>query len=123
MVHLNPKEANSLVLAYLGDSVWELYIRTHYINKGYNIKNLNKIVKENVNAKAQSVIFRSIYDNLTDDEKGLVNRAKNSNIKTFPKSCSIVEYKEATAFEALIGKYYIEKQLEKIEKIIEENIK
>ncbi|MGL4653302.1 MAG: Mini-ribonuclease 3 [Cetobacterium sp.] len=122
MVNLNVREANGLVLAYLGDSVWELSIRTHFINKGYNIKNLNKLVKEHVNAQIQSKYLKNIIDDLDEDKLALVNRAKNSNIKTFPKSCTVMEYKEATAFEALIGALYAEGKFEDIKKIVEKNL-
>lgn len=122
MVNLNAKEANGLVLAYLGDVVWELSVRTYFINKGYNIKNLNRIVKEHVNAKIQSKYLHSIIDSLDEEKSLIVNRAKNSNIKTFPKSCTVMEYKEATAFEALIGAYYTEGKIDEINKIVELNI-
>lgn len=122
MVNLNLKEANGLVLAYLGDAVWELSVRTFFINKGYNIKNLNRLVKEHVNAQVQSKYLKNIIDTLTEEQLALVNRSKNSNIKTFPKSCTVMEYKEATAFEALIGALYTEGKLEEINEIIEKNI-
>ena len=122
MVNLNAREANGLVLAYLGDSVWELSMRTYFINKGYNIKNLNRLVKEHVNAQAQSKYLKNIIDDLDEEKLMLVNRSKNSNIKTFPKSCSVMEYKDATAFEALIGALYIEGKFDEINKIIEKNL-
>ncbi|WP_297598628.1 ribonuclease III domain-containing protein [uncultured Cetobacterium sp.] len=122
MVNLDVREANGLVLAYLGDAVWELSIRTHFINKGYNIRNLNKLVKEHVNAQAQSRYLKNIIDTLDEEKLTIVNRSKNSNIKTFPKSCSVMEYKEATAFEALIGALYTEGRIEDIKKIIEINL-
>jgi ribonuclease-3 family protein len=122
MVNLDVREANGLILAYLGDAVWELSIRTYYINKGYNIKNLNKLVKEHVNAQAQSKYLKNIIEDLDEDKLMLVNRSKNSNIKTFPKSCSVMEYKEATAFEALIGALYTEGKLEEIDKIVQKNL-
>lgn len=122
MVNLNTREANGLVLAYLGDAVWELSIRTYFINKGYNIKNLNRLVKEHVNAQIQSKYLKNVIDSLDEDKLAIVNRAKNSNIKTFPKSCSIMEYKEATAFEALIGALYTEGKIDEIQNIIEKNL-
>nr|WP_307775325.1 ribonuclease III domain-containing protein [uncultured Cetobacterium sp.] len=122
MVNLNTREANGLVLAYLGDAVWELSIRTYFINKGYNIKNLNRLVKEHVNAQIQSKYLKNVIDSLDEDKLAIVNRAKNSNIKTFPKSCSIMEYKEATAFEALIGALYTEGKVDEIQNIIEKNL-
>ncbi|MGL5000118.1 MAG: Mini-ribonuclease 3 [Cetobacterium sp.] len=122
MVNLDVREANGLVLAYLGDAVWELSIRTYYINKGYNIKNLNKLVKDHVNAQAQSRYLKNIIEDLDEEKLMLVNRSKNSNIKTFPKSCTVMEYKEATAFEALIGALYTEGRLEEINDIVQKNL-
>ena len=119
MDSLKVREMSGLVLAYLGDAVWELYIREFFIKKGLNIKNLNKIVKENVNAKKQSEFFKTIFPKLDESEKAILNRAKNGNIKTFPNSCSVIEYREATAFEAYIGLLHLTKQFEKIEKLIE----
>ncbi|MGL4425422.1 MAG: ribonuclease III domain-containing protein, partial [Cetobacterium sp.] len=66
MVNLDVREANGLILAYLGDAVWELSIRTYYINKGYNIKNLNRLVKQHVNAQAQSKYLKNIIDDLDE---------------------------------------------------------
>lgn len=122
MEHLDLKETNTLVLAYLGDAVWELYVREYFIEKGLSIKELNKKVKEHVNGKVQSIYFKKIIDNLDEDIKTVVKRAKNSNIKSFPKSCNPIEYREATAFEALIGIYYNLNRIDDIKKIIKENI-
>ena len=102
MEHVDLKETSGVVLAYLGDAVWELCIRKYWISKGLNLQNLNKRVKECVNAKRQSVLYKEIVPLLEEKYQMLGNRAKNGNIKTFPKSCSVLEYKEATAFEALI---------------------
>ncbi|MBC2856100.1 MAG: ribonuclease III domain-containing protein [Cetobacterium sp.] len=122
MVNLNLKEANGLVLAYLGDGVWELMVRIYFINKGYGLQKTNKFVKDNVNAKAQSKILKGIMETLDEKYVGIVNRAKNSNIKTFPKSCTVMEYKEATAFEALIGAMYVDGDIEGIESLIKINL-
>ncbi len=115
---VNIKETSGLLLAYLGDAVWELNVRKHFINKGYNIQNANKASKNFVNAKKQSKIFCEIYDELPEEYKKIVNRAKNSNIKTFPKSCTIMEYKHATAFEALIAIFYENNENDRIEELI-----
>lgn len=122
MVNLNLKEASGLVLAYLGDGVWELLMRTYFIEKGYNIQNLNKKVKSHVNAKSQSKVLKKIMGNLDEKYAGIVNRAKNSNIKTFPKSCTIMEYREATAFEALIGAMYTDGKIDEIKEIVRETV-
>lgn len=117
------REYSGLELAYLGDAIWELEVRKHFLNYGYNIVKLNKIVKSKVNAKAQSLFFKSLFDELEEDYKNIAKRAKNSNIKTFPKSCTVIEYREATAFEAVIGAMYLNKNEEEFSKIIKKFIK
>ncbi len=122
MVPIDLRETSGVVLAYLGDSVWELYVREYFILKGYNIRNLNKHVVQCVNAKTQSRILKEIIDDVDEKYKLLINRSKNGNIKTFPKSCSVAEYREATGFEAYIGALYIDGNIEKIKEIIKTNL-
>ncbi len=122
MVNIN--ETSGVILAYLGDAVWELYVRRYVISKGFNNNKANKLVKEMVNAKVQSRLVKEIYSSFSEKECELFKRAKNSNIKSFPSSCSVMEYREATAFEAMIGVFYETNQLERIEEIVKicENI-
>lgn len=115
MEYVDLRETSGVVLAYLGDAVWELYVRKYWISKGLNLQNLNKRVKECVNAKRQSVLYKEILPLLEEKYQQLGNRAKNGNIKTFPKSCSVMEYKEATAFEALIAAFYTDNREDLIE--------
>ena len=122
MVSIDLRETSGIVLAYLGDSVWELYVREYFILKGYNIRNLNKHVVNSVNAKTQSRILKNIIENVDEKYKQLINRSKNGNIKTFPRSCSVTEYREATGFEAYIGALYIDGNIDKIKEIIKENL-
>ena len=122
MVPIDLRETSGIVLAYLGDSVWELYVREFFILKGYNIRNLNKHVVESVNAKTQSRILRDIFDEVDEKYKQLINRSKNGNIKTFPRSCTVIEYREATGFEAYIGALYIDGRIEEIKNIIRKNL-
>mgnify|MGYP000500382567 CR=1 FL=1 len=122
MVPIDLRETSGIVLAYLGDSVWELYVREFFILKGYNIRNLNKHVVESVNAKTQSRILRDIFDEVDEKYKQLINRSKNGNIKTFPRSCTVIEYREATGFEAYIGALYIDGRIDEIKNIIRKNL-
>ncbi len=122
MVSIDLRETSGIVLAYLGDSVWELYVREFFILKGYNIRNLNKHVVESVNAKTQSRILRDIFDKVDEKYKQLINRSKNGNIKTFPRSCTVMEYREATGFEAYIGALYIDGRIDEIKNIIRKNL-
>ena len=122
MVSIDLRETSGIVLAYLGDSVWELYVREFFILKGYNIRNLNKHVVESVNAKTQSRILRDIFDEVDEKYKQLINRSKNGNIKTFPRSCTVMEYREATGFEAYIGALYIDGRIDEIKNVIRKNL-
>ncbi len=112
------REYSGLELAYIGDAVWEIKMREHYLSFGYSIFKLNKEVKAKVNAKFQSLVYNKIIDSLDGKFQTIGKRAKNSNIKTFPKSCTVMEYKEATALEAIIGAMYLLKKEEDINKII-----
>ncbi len=122
MVDINIKESNSLSLAYLGDAVWEIVVREYFIATGHKVNKLNKLAVNYVNAKGQSRIYRNIIDDMEEEYKAVARRAKNGNIKSFPRSCSIDEYREATAFEALIAALYINGEMERVRKIFLENV-
>ena len=105
-------------MAFIGDAIWELEIRRYYLQFGYSIPTLNKYVKNKVNARYQSLIYKQIIEELDEEFKIIGKRAKNSNIKTFPKTCTVMEYKEATALEAIVGAMYLLNKEEEIKKII-----
>lgn len=112
------RDYTGLELAFIGDAIWELEIRRYYLQFGYNIPTLNKYVKNKVNARYQSLIYKQIIEELDEEFKIIGKRAKNSNIKTFPKTCTVMEYKEATALEAIVGAMYLLNKEEEIKKII-----
>ncbi len=122
MVHINVKETNGLSLAYLGDAIWELVVREYFIATGHKVNQLNKLAVNYVNAKGQSKIYKSIIEDMEEEYRDVAKRAKNSRIKSFPRSCTITEYREATAFEALIAALYIDGKMERIKKIFLEYI-
>ena len=108
-----------LVWAYVGDSVYELFIRTHLVN---NTKlNPHKLHIEAINyvkAKAQAEILERIQEYLTDEEKDIVRRGRNAQNHHLPKNANIADYSHATAFEALIGYLYLSKQDERLKEIL-----
>ena len=115
------KEINSLVLAYLGDTIYEDYVRIYLINKG--IANVNDLQKESINyssAKAQAEIVKRLIneDFFSDEELEIIKRARNHKGSSHPKNCDIVTYKYATGFEALIGYLKLEKQEDRINEIM-----
>lgn len=103
---MNVLEINVLVLAYLGDTIYENYVRRYLINK--KIGNVNSLQTESINyvsAKAQAKFLESMIDNgfLTNDEIDIVKRARNYKSNSHPKNTDIITYKYATGLEALIG--------------------
>ena len=112
------RDYTGLELAFIGDAIWELEIRRYYLQFGYSIPTLNKYVKNKVNARYQSLIYKQIIEEIDEEFKVIGKRAKNSNIKTFPKTCTVMEYKEATALEAVVGAMYLLNKEEEIKKII-----
>lgn len=112
---------NILSLAYLGDSVWEFYVRDYFFKENLKVEEFNKRVKNFVNARSQSLIYKNIFDTLDDELKSISKRGKNANIKSFAKTCSITEYRNATAFEVLIAVLHLTENREKINQIINNN--
>ena len=116
------KDKNVLALAYLGDSVYDLYIREYLISK--NIVNVNELQSESikyVSAKSQSYYLDKISEFLTEKELDIVKRGRNHKSHKAPKNTDIVTYKNATGLETLIGYLYLEDKvrLDEIMKLIE----
>jgi len=100
------REINVLVLAYLGDGVYENYVRHFLVNGG--ITTVDRLQTESikfVSAKAQAVFLKDLMEMgyFTDDEVSVIKRARNFRGSRHPKNCDIVTYKHATALEAVIG--------------------
>ncbi|MBN2852506.1 MAG: Mini-ribonuclease 3 [Clostridia bacterium] len=104
----NPKQVAPLVLAYIGDAVFELYIRGMLISRGERLsKNLSPKAIKYVKASAQKEYYELIIEELTDDEAIIARIAKNKKPSGVPKNSSNEEYTKATAFEAVIGYLYL----------------
>ncbi len=113
------KLLSPLVWAYVGDSVYELFVRTKLTNKS-NAKP-HKLHIESikyVKAKAQADILKKIQDNLTEDEKDIVRRGRNTENHHVAKNANVADYSQSTGFEALIGYLYLTKQDERLEEIL-----
>jgi len=115
---------NILVLAYLGDNIYEYYIRKYLINKG--IADVNSLQSESikyVSAKAQKeIVDKLLSDNFfSEDELDVFKRARNHKGNRHPKNCDIVTYKYATGLEAVIGYLELTNKRDRIE-IIMNNI-
>lgn len=99
---------NPLVLAYVGDSVYDTFIRTMLVSGGsIQVDKLHKRAIKFVQAKAQAEILESLQAVLTEDEQDIVRRGRNTKSNTVPKNADINDYRYATGFEALIGYLYL----------------
>ena len=107
----NVAEVNTLsplTWAYVGDAVYELYIRTNLINKTkLKPHKLHIESIKYVKAQSQASFLQRIYDDLTDGEKEIVRRGRNTENHHLPKNCNVQDYMYSTAFEALIGYLYL----------------
>ena len=102
------KEFSPLVLAYIGDAVYELIVRSILVSMGNRpVNKLNKDATSLVKAGAQAEIIKLISDNLSEEEYTVFKRGRNSSPHTMAKNASMTDYKYATGFEALIGFLYL----------------
>ena len=109
-----------LVWAYIGDAVYELYIRTELVNNSkMNPHKLHVEAIKYVKAKAQAEILEQLQEFLSDEEKDIVRRGRNAENHHLPKNANIADYSHATAFEALIGYLYLSKQDERLKEIFD----
>jgi len=118
------KNMQPLVLAFVGDAVHTLFVRKYVSSLGdYKVNELNRMVKQKVNAGMQCKVFKKIEELLSEEEHDLAYRARNSVKGQGAKNYSAYEYNYATAFEALIGYLYLTKQTERLNQILEKSLK
>ena len=104
-----------LTLAYIGDSIYDLIIRTMLVEKGNaQVNRLHQKASQMVKASAQKDILHAILDKLTEEELGYYKRGRNAKSVTVAKNASMSDYRTATGFEALIGFLYMTEQLDRI---------
>ncbi|WMM25548.1 ribonuclease III domain-containing protein [Tissierella sp. MB52-C2] len=108
-----------LQLAYIGDAVYELLVRTYLLQKKLPVNKLHKATIEYVKAKAQANIVHMLEDTLTEEEQTIVKKGRNAKSHTIPKNANMIDYKYATGFEALIGYLYLKRRDERISEMFE----
>lgn len=113
-----------LQLAYLGDGVYELYIREYLLSQGFfSPGKLNKLARGFVSAPAQSRVFLEIEDCLEEDERRLLIRGRNAKGGAGPASASAGDYRRATGLECLIGGLYVQGKTDRIREIMNQAVK
>lgn len=113
-------EMSPLTWAYIGDAVYELYIREKLVKKS-KVKP-HKLHLESikyVKASAQANFLKEIEESLTDDEKDIVRRARNTKNHHLPKNANVNDYMYSTAFEGLIGYLYLIGNVERLKEILD----
>lgn len=104
-----------LVLAFLGDAVYELYIRSLIVSEGNApVHKLHKRSITYVKAKAQSDTIHRLMDLLSEEEQNIVRRGRNAKSGTIPKNADVTEYKYATGFETLLGYLYLKRDFTRL---------
>ncbi len=118
---MNVDTINVITLAYLGDAIYEVYIRGELIRNGtMKVENLQKKAIEYVSAKGQAKILTELLEKriLTEAEINIVKRGRNYKRSTHPKHTDIITYKYSTGLEALIGYLYLSNQSTRLEEIL-----
>lgn len=105
-------------LAYAGDAVYELLVRSYIIqNHDVNVNKMHRLTVKFVKANAQAYLIHKLDDVLTEDEKRIVKRGRNAKVTSSPKNADLMEYRYATGFEALFGYLYLNNDLDRLIKL------
>jgi len=124
MDEIEVNQISPLVWAYVGDSVYEQYIRNYLvINTKYKPHKLHVEATKFVKAAAQAKILQCLENDLTEDEKEVVRRTRNTKNHHLPKNSNVQEYMYATAFEGLIGHLHLTKKTKRLEEILNLSLK
>ncbi len=108
----DPKQLNGIALAYMGDAVYEVYVREHLLKRGLvRPAALQRAAKDFVSAKAQAALIAGMEDEhlLNDEEVAVFKHGRNAKSYTHAKNTDVVTYRVSTGFEALFGYLHLEK--------------
>ncbi len=113
------KTYSPLTLAYIGDEIYDLIIRTIVVSRG-NTKaaNLHRATSQLVKAHAQSEMMRALEPLLTEEEADIYRRGRNAKSPTMAKNATMADYRRATGFEALMGHLYLSDDLPRIMELV-----
>lgn len=119
-LNFDPAELAPLTLAFVGDGVFELMIRTMVVTEGKDrpVKKLNREKADRVNAHAQAELAKTIAPLLTDEEAAILKRGRNTHSNTVPKNQSVTDYRLATGLEALCGYLYMKGEMTRLLELV-----
>ena len=114
---------SALTLAYIGDAVYDLIIRTVVVGRANRpVNELHRIVVKYVSANAQSRIVTALMENFTEEEQSVYRRGKNSKPHTTAKNASVEDYLKATGFEAVIGYLYLTDRMDRVLELVRKGL-
>jgi len=117
------RQVPALTLAYLGDAIYELVLRTMLVEQGLShVDSLNKKASGYAKAPTQAKIFRIIEDSLTEEELGFYKRGRNAKSGSVAKSGTVMDYRMATGFESMLGYLYLSGKQERILELVMQGI-
>ena len=125
VTYTNPREYSPLSLAYIGDSVFDLLIKTLAVTKdNKQAYKYHKEVSQKVKAEAQAGYIIYLLDNglLTDDEEWIYKRGRNTKTHSTAKNATVSDYRRATGFEALMGYLYLKEDYSRIVELVRKGI-
>ncbi|SCZ09798.1 Mini-ribonuclease 3 [Alkaliphilus peptidifermentans] len=112
-----------LVLAYMGDAIFEVFIRNYLVNKtNTSVNILHRQATRYVKAKSQAITVHALEDHLEESEWDVVKKGRNQKISTSPKNAVLIDYKYATGFEALLGYLFYLGKNERLFEIMKKSI-
>lgn len=116
----NCDELSPLVLAYIGDAVYELAVRGYLVGKGLcQVNTLHREAVHYVRADTQAKLLRSLDDKLTDQEKAVARRGRNAKSGHAPRGAGVVEYRQSTGLECLVGYLFLRGEKERLDELLE----
>lgn len=122
-LRLKPEQYSSLGLAYIGDGVYDLVIRTIVIELGNGkVKNFHRLTSGVVKAESQAKLMKEILELLNEEELAIYRHGRNAKSATSAKNASIVDYRVATGFEALLGYLYLKHQMDRALSLVKEGL-
>ena len=120
IIKRDPKLMSPLQLAYIGDVVYELYVRSFLVETtDLNVNQLHKNAVRFVKAESQAEVIKEIMSILTEEEIRMFKRGRNAKSSSVPKNAKLIDYKYATGFESLLGYLYILNRKERIDELFE----
>lgn len=119
MDNIDVREYDVKALAYIGDAVYEVYVRRYLMKHSREqVNKLHKKAVKYVSAKAQACVIENIQENMDEDILAIFKRGRNATANSVPKNTDVVTYKIATGFEAVVGYLYLTGEQERLDNFV-----